>query len=76
MMYRHRDWRKPIFATISNCFLHFNLVSDFVVVPHTCAVDNGGCNADCEDTPIGVQCSCSSGYLLKSDGRSCQGESM
>uniref|UniRef100_H2ZN49 CUB domain-containing protein n=1 Tax=Ciona savignyi TaxID=51511 RepID=H2ZN49_CIOSA len=40
--------------------------------PTSCAVENGGCSEDCDDSPIGVQCSCPSGHVLQRDGRSCR----
>ncbi|XP_037773595.1 signal peptide, CUB and EGF-like domain-containing protein 3 [Penaeus monodon] len=36
-----------------------------------CSVNNGGCDDICINTPGLFSCSCSSGYMLHMDGRSC-----
>ncbi|XP_013379695.1 fibrillin-1 [Lingula anatina] len=37
-----------------------------------CAVNNGGCSHTCTDADGGVKCSCSAGYVLGSDGKTCE----
>lgn len=38
-----------------------------------CAVNNGGCQQNCINTPSSFMCSCDEGYALASDGMSCNG---
>ena len=38
-----------------------------------CDVDNGGCSQMCTNTDGSFNCSCNSGYLLDSDGLTCNG---
>ncbi|XP_057604880.1 signal peptide, CUB and EGF-like domain-containing protein 2 isoform X5 [Hippopotamus amphibius kiboko] len=38
----------------------------------TCAVNNGGCDRTCKDTSTGVHCSCSVGFTLQLDGKTCK----
>ncbi|XP_013385287.1 multiple epidermal growth factor-like domains protein 6 [Lingula anatina] len=37
-----------------------------------CAVNNGGCSHTCTNVNGGVKCSCSAGYVLGSDGKTCE----
>ena len=39
-----------------------------------CAVDNGGCDAICVDTPLSFECQCHLGYYLAEDKFSCEGK--
>ena len=39
-----------------------------------CVENNGGCDHTCTDTQSGTSCSCHNGYLLLSDGKSCEGK--
>ena len=39
-----------------------------------CMDNNGGCDQVCTDTQDSFTCSCSTGFTLDSDGRSCNGE--
>ena len=39
-----------------------------------CAVDNGGCEQDCINTPGGFRCDCFEGFLLNEDNLTCYGE--
>ena len=56
-------------TTISIC-------SSIPLVPdvNECADNNGGCSQICINTNGNHQCSCEDGYLLNSDGRTCNGE--
>ena len=38
-----------------------------------CDSDNGGCEGTCMDTITSFECQCDSGYILASDGLSCEG---
>nr|XP_039251879.1 signal peptide, CUB and EGF-like domain-containing protein 2 isoform X1 [Styela clava] len=38
----------------------------------SCSIDNGGCDINCEETPVGAQCSCPHGFIPRMDGRSCE----
>ncbi|XP_026218834.1 signal peptide, CUB and EGF-like domain-containing protein 1 isoform X3 [Anabas testudineus] len=38
----------------------------------TCAVNNGGCDRTCKDTATGVRCSCTVGFTLQPDGKTCK----
>ena len=38
-----------------------------------CLIDNGGCEQSCQDTPLGFECQCGSGYTLNADELSCDG---
>ena len=40
-----------------------------------CLDNNGQCQSVCINTPGSFSCSCESGFLLLTDGRSCVGES-
>jgi len=41
---------------------------------HSCSRNNGGCDHKCTDRVSGPVCSCSSGYQLQSDKKSCRGQ--
>ena len=51
-----------------------------IVTIHTdvneCAFDNGGCQHDCINSGGSYRCECQQGYILQSDGMSCEGKSL
>ena len=50
--------------------LHLNfLIADV----NECSVNNGGCSDVCTNTVGSYQCSCSTGFTLQSDGKTCTG---
>ena len=46
----------------------------FAVDIDECALGNGNCDQICTNTLGSFECSCDSGFLLKSDERGCEGE--
>ena len=38
-----------------------------------CLSNNGGCHHNCHDSDGSYTCSCNNGYLLDSDGHTCEG---
>lgn len=58
---------------ISMCILLF---LEFLAVPDTCLLENGGCEHFCDEDEGGrrLNCSCADGYFLDVDGRSCVAE--
>ncbi|KAJ8299613.1 hypothetical protein KUTeg_023673 [Tegillarca granosa] len=41
-------------------------------LPSSCGTNNGGCSQLCVTSDMGAKCSCKSGFLLMSDGKSCE----
>ena len=39
-----------------------------------CSTANGGCDHECTDLIPDYECSCNDGYVLDSDGNSCNGK--
>lgn len=39
-----------------------------------CQINNGGCSHYCSDLKVGFNCSCPTGYSLKMDKKTCEGE--
>ena len=54
-----------VFASVS-----FVILADI----NECATNNGGCEQICTNTVGSYYCSCMTGYLLRVDGRTCNGE--
>jgi len=50
------------------------IVSWLMTDINECAVNNGGCQHDCCNTPGSFTCRCPPGYQLTADARHCQGE--
>ena len=38
-----------------------------------CSVNNGGCEHECINSPASFECRCDNGFVLASDGKSCNG---
>ena len=58
------------------CDTHCMLITLLSCTPldvNECSSNNGGCQQLCADTQGSFTCGCSSGYVLSSDGRSCNG---
>ena len=56
-----------VHVTLSHC-----TVLCFAVTVNECNVNNGGCDQICTDTTSSFTCDCRTGYILASDGRTCQ----
>ena len=63
-------------------FFYFPMITDVArqptfPVPNSdvdeCLSNNGGCNHNCHDSDGSYTCTCNNGYLLGSDGRTCEG---
>ncbi|KAI3366178.1 hypothetical protein L3Q82_010005 [Scortum barcoo] len=52
-------------------FSGLNCELEYLVVPNTCLLENGGCEHFCDEEEGEINCSCAEGYLLDADGRSC-----
>ena len=48
-------------------------IAKYIHAVDECQVENGGCEQICEDTTLGFNCQCRSGYTLNSDRRNCTG---
>ena len=55
---------------------HVLFIRWYITDSNECVNDNGGCEHMCINLIPGYHCSCFSGYLLNSDGRSCNGKFM
>ena len=56
-----------------NKFHNILFINAFLLDIDECAVDNGGCNQICINTPGSSECVCKDGYELGSDGKTCTG---
>ena len=55
-------------------FINFYHLGVVLEVSDPCRFDNGGCTHICSRTDSGTaECSCSPGYDLQADGRTCSG---
>ncbi|XP_038580399.1 LOW QUALITY PROTEIN: coagulation factor VII-like [Micropterus salmoides] len=54
-------------------FSGLNCELEYMAVPNTCLLENGGCDHYCDEDEGGgrLSCSCAEGYSLDVDGRSC-----
>ena len=49
------------------------LISGYSLDINECATNNGNCNQICTNTVGSFLCSCTAGYMLNADGRTCGG---
>lgn len=62
---------KPVLRRILHKLFFFHVIMNIMTDIDECSVNNGGCDDICINTPGLFSCSCSSGYMLHMDGRSC-----
>lgn len=68
----HCLFRRPCKSCRSNAIVCHLCCDTFLA---TCAVQNGGCQQICQDSPTGPVCTCSDGFTLNPvDMRSCLGK--
>ena len=58
---------------IVDCIMNVCVIFGCVDVDE-CAVSNGGCEETCTNTDSSFSCSCSTGYVLASNGLDCNGK--
>ena len=50
------------------------IISTNCLDTYECAVNNGGCDSNCDNTIGSYICTCDIGYQLKEDGHTCEGQ--
>ena len=71
MRYTHKHEKAYVYTcSVNHAYLSLSLSDS-----NQCATNNGGCDHNCTDLIPGYLCSCDPGFLLDSDGHSCNGES-